>query len=590
MARGPIERWRALSVGKKLILIYTFGIFVPLVLANGLVLRSVLVDVREQEHAFLDSMIDRLELAILREFEPIELVSESIFTDSAVHLLLRDHYNSFSDFVEVHRRYLLPALTKYASVFAGITRMTIYSENPILGVAAGYLRLDYRTQGMQWYAQYTQVGASKIAMVHVDRDSRTELVPRTYLSLFRELDNNSMPRPGRGRLILRIDINPSVIARHFRATGLSGSIELLDGFGSIVVGTETPIHHQEEFSFERTLSESDELRNWTIRGTVAPGSAPLEWSTRWTRLLVISGFSIAISSLFILLLSRSVTSRLRLLSVQMSRVEREDFSPIEMDDGGQDEIGQLINDYNIMARRMESLINDRYKAEIDHHQLVVARQQAELDALQSQVNPHFLFNVLESIRMKSHIKGEHETAAVVKKISRSIRRLTHWKQDLIRLDEELEFTREYIEIQQYRFGDRLRAEISIDPAAGEYRIPKLTVQGLVENALVHGLEPDTEGGTVTVAAGFDGGALRILIHDDGAGCDADEVWRLIRSGSDGPPPLGGKRHIGIANIYRRLCLHFGDRFTFSFRSAPHAGTEVEVRIQEIHEPAHADYR
>ncbi|MFW5776118.1 MAG: sensor histidine kinase [Spirochaetota bacterium] len=578
---GAFDRLRALSVGQKLILIYVFGIFVPLVVANGLVLRSVLRDAHEQGELFLASGVQKMATAVAREFEPIELVSEFVYADSSIYRLLSSEYTRFQEYFEAHRSYLDPAVTKYANVFTGISRVTIYTENPVLNVSSGYLRLNDHVLSSDWYRRFDASNRRLMAFAHVDTDPRTELLPARYLSLFRELDNSSISQEG--RLILRIDINPGVITRHLATPELLGTVELRDPSGNVAGAAVTGEPAGEVSQIHHLFDDSGTLAGWSLRARISPAGSPSPWSTRWTLLLVTSGLSVGFSSLFILLLSRSVTSRLHLLSRQMRRVEHEDFSPIELPGSSNDEVGRLIVDYNLMASRMDVLINEQYKSELERHQLTVARQQAELDALQSQVNPHFLYNVLESIRMKAHIRGEHETARVVKMLSRSLRRLASWSEDLVAVSEELEFTQEYVEVQQYRFGDRLRAEIHVDPEAREVRIPKLTIQSLVENACVHGLEASPDGGSVEVNVGVDGSDLIIRISDNGAGCDPRPIQTLIRTQKRGP------RHIGIANVHRRLDLHFGDAFTFSFNSTPGAGTQVEIHIRNVHVTAHASH-
>jgi two-component system sensor histidine kinase YesM len=415
----------------------------------------------------------------------------------------------------------------------------------------------------------------------VDSDPRTELQPGSYLSLLRDLDRAAVQSGN--ELVLRIDVNPAVVLRHLTASELTGRIEVIDAHGTRVASTETPLGESEPFEFHHQFAGNGSLSGWAIRGTVAPAGSSPPWSHRWTLLLVVSGLSIAFSSLLVLLLSRSVTSRLGRLGRQMHRVASEDFSPIEATGRSNDEIAELIRDYNIMAQKIESLINDRYKAEIENHHLLLARQEAELDALQSQVNPHFLYNVLESVRMKAHIRGEVETADVVKKLSRSIRRLTSWHDDLIPLEEELQFVREYMDVQRYRFGERLCAAIVVESRALQTLIPKLSIQGLVENACVHGIESQPRGGTVrvTVAILADGG-VRIVVEDDGVGCDTDELNRVA---SQHAP---GLRHIGIANIAERLRLHYGCGASLVFSSPPDHGTHAEIRIAGIHETA--EYR
>lgn len=575
---------RSLSVGRKLMLIYVLGIFLPLTIANGLILRGVLEDAREQEQSFMFSTIEGIKSAIAREFEPIEQVSELVYADTTIYRILREPFEDFAHYVEAHDDILNPALAKYQSVFAGILRITIYTDNEIVRVSEGYLGIDPQTMNTIWMQRLESSLHPMPAMVHLDSDPRTEISGQRYISVFRKLDNLAIVRSG--KQILRIDVNPVALTRHIGSSEFSGHIHLLDPWGSVAVSTGTGVDVEKEspknselLPFRSVFREPSLLNGWVIQGELSAEIPSQSWSERWTRLLLVSVGSIALSALLILLLSRSVIARLSALSRQMQKIEQEEFSPLLTRSNGRDEIDHLIHDFNLMAEKIDRLINEGYKMEIEQHQLLATRQEAELNALQSQVNPHYLYNVLESIRMKAHIKGEHETANVVKKLSRTFRRITSWDDDIVSLREELEFTREYLDIQQYRFGEKLHASMQIDPTTIHTSIPKLTVQGLVENACIHGIEPISEGGTVEIDVERRNGSLIITVCDNGVGCDQAVIDALLN------PHKHKSRHVGLPNIRNRLKLHYGDCFSFSFASEVGVGTAVTITIEESHEAA-----
>ena len=570
VVRAALERIRSLPVGRKLVLIYAFGIFAPLLIANGLVLRGASIDTRRQEQLFLHASIENIAANIVREFEPLLLATEFVYADPLIYRLLALSYDSFRDFVHVHREQLMPALAKYVSVFPSVRRMIVYTDNPILRVAEGYLSLDAYSRSTEWFRRLEGSRPGLVAMVHTENDPRLVLEEQSVLSVFRRLD--SPVWTGSGRLILRVDVNPALIKRALGASEIVGTVEVVDSNGTLVFARITGAAERSAYEFDDALSTAAALRGWRIRGSITPSRAVAPWSIRWTRLLVVSGVSLALSSVFIMMLSRSVTSRLSSLSRQMQKVEREDFTPLTMPHRSDDEIGRLIDDFNLMARKIDALINSGYKLEIERHQLLLLRRQAELSALQSQVNPHFLYNVLESIRMKSHLKGERETAAIVKKLSKAFRRITSWQDDLVPLGEEIAFTRDYLEIQQYRFGSKLHAEIDVDAATTSILIPKMTIQGLVENACVHGIERKSGGGRIAVTATRSADGVSIRVSDDGLGCDPGTVL----APADGRDWVSG--HIGISNIRRRLALHFSGSFQFEFASRPGSGTTVRIDI------------
>ena len=565
-----IDRVRSLSVGHKLTIIYVVGIFIPLVLANGLVLRSVLRDAAQQEREFLRAAIESLAHGIVREFEPVTLAAEFVYADSVIYRVLAAEYAEFDEFIDVHREQLIPSLMKYVSIFPSISRAVVYTENPIVGAAEGYLRINEYVRSSPWYRTVSSTRTGFVTMVHIDGDPRQVLEPQTYLSAFRVLDNPAAIRAQ--NLILRIDVNPAIVHRAVAAADLNGEFEVVDRFGTVFASYRMGHPEGLGYSFDTPLIGHPALAGWSLRGTVAADNPALAWSIRWTMLLAVTGLSIALTSIFIVFLSRSVTHRLHTLAEKMRRVENEDFSPVTVPNTSQDEVGMLIGEFNLMANKIDSLINDGYKLEIEQNRLLVARQQAELDALQSQVNPHFLFNVLESIRMKSHIKGEHETASVVKKLSKAFRRIASWDDDLVSIEQEIAFTRDYLEIQQYRFGDTMSSTITVDSDVRDVLIPKMTIQCLVENACVHGIEQSKDDGHVEVSVARNGDGIVIRVSDNGIGCDAALVRaRLVPGGL-------GARHIGVTNVHRRLELHYGDGFSFEFESERGHGTDVVIRI------------
>ena len=155
---------------------------------------------------------------------------------------------------------------------------------------------------------------------------------------------------------------------------------------------------------------------------------------------------------------------------------------------GNDEIGILIKAFNKMVVKIRSLIHDVYEAKLEQSRIKLEKKQAELNALQSQMNPHFLYNTLEAIRMRSVEKGEKETAEMIKRLTRSFRRMSRFQQEWVTVEEEIGYIKDFLTIQQYRFGAEFQYTMEIDPAVLGCKIPKLVIQPFVENACLHGIE------------------------------------------------------------------------------------------------------
>jgi len=192
--------------------------------------------------------------------------------------------------------------------------------------------------------------------------------------------------------------------------------------------------------------------------------------------------------------------------------------------------------------------------------------EARLDALQRQINPHFLFNTLNSITSLIRLRPEKAREMTVK-LANILRALLKDHDSFVPLQEELNFTDDYLDIEVIRFGsEKLRVVKKIDPETLHLPVPSILLQPLIENSIKHGLEPKIEGGTITLASFLYGGRLRIEIADDGVGIGANQSIRPRGAG------------IGMQNVRERLEVLYGDEATFVVLSEPGVGTKVQIEI------------
>lgn len=208
---------------------------------------------------------------------------------------------------------------------------------------------------------------------------------------------------------------------------------------------------------------------------------------------------------------------------------------------------------------------------------------ARLDALRAQINPHFLFNVLNTIASKSRTDPD-EARQLLLRLSDFFRYAVRQDGQLAEFAQEYFFVRTYLSLEQARFGDRLRVRYDIDPQVLTAHVPVLTIQPLVENAVKHGLADKVEGGTVTLKARVDPltRTTSIRVTDDGVGMAADVLDVLgaadARGGDGARGEAGAHGGVGLQNISERLTALFGERFTLDIQSTAGEGTVVEVRV------------
>lgn len=202
----------------------------------------------------------------------------------------------------------------------------------------------------------------------------------------------------------------------------------------------------------------------------------------------------------------------------------------------------------------------------------LALMQARVDALTSQINPHFLFNTLNTV--SSLVRFDPDTArTVVLKLSNILRRRLKTQLHFTPLKQELEFIDDYLDIEVVRFGhDKLQTRKDIDPETLDCIVPSMILQPLVENAIRHGLGPKIEGGVITIRAHRNNGKLAIEVVDDGVGIPEEKQSEIFDSG------------IGISNVRERLKVLYGGEFSFEVKSQPERGTAIRLEIPELVAP------
>lgn len=221
-----------------------------------------------------------------------------------------------------------------------------------------------------------------------------------------------------------------------------------------------------------------------------------------------------------------------------------------------------------------------YWNEEENRKLEMMKKRVELYTLQSQINPHFLYNTLDSIRGRALLDGNREIASMTEVLSRFFRYCISCDESLVKLREEISHIRDYYYIQKYRFEDRFDMEIEIEgDEVYEYYLPRMTLQPLVENAMIHGLEKVNRKGLLKIRCIATEKKMVLTVSDNGAGMDIEQLDKLNRQ-MEGMLFAGKKRdnHSGIAvsNVNARMKMTFGEEYGVRYRSMENVGTDVEV--------------
>ncbi len=250
--------------------------------------------------------------------------------------------------------------------------------------------------------------------------------------------------------------------------------------------------------------------------------------------------------------------------------------------GGQDEIGEAFEDLEVMVQKIQEKDAAMYEAQIRESNLEKEQQKMEFKMLASQINPHFLYNTLETIRMKAFTAGDREVARAIRLLGKSLRYvLDNTGTAFTTLEQELEHVRVYLDIQKLRFPDKFESCIRIEEGIDAKRlvILPLLLQPVVENAILHGLEEKESGGLVEIRVlrrMEEQELICIEVWDNGCGMDGETLAGVRRRMEEGGVSRG--RSIGLYNINMRLKLNYGSWYALQIESREGEGTIVRIRI------------
>ncbi|WP_322906942.1 sensor histidine kinase [Paenibacillus campi] len=355
-----------------------------------------------------------------------------------------------------------------------------------------------------------------------------------------------------------------------RPARLPEHLKLPDVSGEVTV--------QQEGSTLVAASKLDKI-DWTIVSTTPAQDLNVELTQTKRYLLIVVTILILVSALIALIVSRTISSPLARLVRQMKQVEHGNFRGM-VNVTSYEEINGLVASFNHMVQRVEELI-ERVKRSS------VSEKNAELHALQSQVNPHFLYNTLDMIYWMLDEKGNDRLGEVVLSLSQMFRYSSHWEGKAeVMLREEVEQIRHYLTIIQMRLEDRLTVDIRIDERWMNLIVPKMLLQPVIENAVKHGLEAQRGQGLLVVEAVPDEHYLNIRVSDNGAGMTAETLYHLHRSllvsdneqQDEAALAARGRQGIGMQNVHQRLQYMFGDEYGIGIESKPGRGTRVTLRL------------
>ncbi len=281
--------------------------------------------------------------------------------------------------------------------------------------------------------------------------------------------------------------------------------------------------------------------------------------------VVLVAVSIVLASVFLMIQALAITKPLARLKTGMKQVQDKNFE-LQLENDRRDEIGELTETFNYMVNRIHILVNQVYQEKI-------AQKTAEIEALQAQINPHFLYNTLDTINWMLIDRDEMEVSAIVVALGKLMQYSMDTATSMVSLAEECRHVKDYLLIQKFRLEDRLEFTLNLDPTLETFKVPKLILQPLIENAIDHGIHHSGRAGILRVNAVRAGSRVYITVSDNGRGMTPDELYQFKRLLCNDSV---GYKNIGVRNVARRLQLHFNDRCEFVVDNTLGGGLSITI--------------
>lgn len=274
-------------------------------------------------------------------------------------------------------------------------------------------------------------------------------------------------------------------------------------------------------------------------------------------------------------LSGRISSPLQEVCRAMVKFRQGDFEQ-QVTIRNNDEVGEVAACFNQMVVDIKELINRNYI-------MVLKERESELAVLQAQINPHFLYNALDSIYWQATSEGDDVTAESIYELSQLFRLILGQGKSMVTVKMEMELVERYLEVQKFRFHEQMEYCLETEPTILEAKIPKLILQPFVENAVIHGMQNNSGDFLITVMARPAGEYLEFLVRDTGVGMNEEQLKRIWEE--DGDRVFTGQRigRYAIKNVKERLELRYGSHFELAIESQPGQGTLVRIRVPLMEE-------
>lgn len=463
-----------------------------------------------------------------------------------------------------------------------IATLAVFSENGelLLGTSTAPLKTSADTAAQDWFQNALKKSDNLIfSLPHVQNLFQGKHDWVVSLSRVINYTSGNKKRPG----VLLVDMNFSTIGQLCQnvSIGKRGYLYIVDSENNIIYHPQQQLiniglkKETSEDYLGSYLENSDEGRrlvtiktvnytNWKVTA-VAYMSEILTSKKDITDFIIwVLFFCILMIVLIFDFISAKISQPIKYLEKSMKKVEEGNFH-IYVDAKGEDEVVKLSEAFNLMLAKVRYLMN----------QIIVqqeAKRKSELEALQAQINPHFLYNTLDSIVWMAENGNSQDVITMVTSLARLFRISISRGRNIIKVEHEIEHARNYLMIQKIRFKNKFTYDIEVQPEAMNLKTLKLILQPLIENSIYHGIEYMQDQGHIKITASIAEGKLLYEVIDDGLGIEPEKLPYLLEYETKAKDGSG----VGVKNVHERIQLTYGKEYGLQIESELEEGTTIKI--------------
>lgn len=570
----------------RMFLVYLIGGLLPmLIISFYLISGENRILVQEAENSETEALRE-VKYRILDIQNVVSRTSRFFYFDERLEKIAQTQYTDYQELVDDYKDF--DAFVEYRKYYNHIiSRIGIYLQNETIRKNSNFMLADEEIKNAQWYQNAYQKRGVVSWTLLPDENNQGE----GTLVLNRMIRTKTSEDVG----VLVISIRPECLEELIRGR---------DGCNYILLNQETVVCSagegisQEELFAKLPQDREDEWqkritlgnREYIMTGEIvrpqdsedylqivsvhALDDILTEANRQHVKSLYLLCGSVVLALTLIFVFSYYFGHRVGYFKEQMQKASEGNFE-LGQKLGGTDEISQLYDYLGDMIWKIQSLLAEVYREKIHAEELKIRQKDAELKMLTSQINPHFLYNTLETIRMKARVNGQQEIEELAKMLGKILRSSIQAGEKEVALRTEIELVECYLKIQKYRFGDKIRYFIEVEEGLWEMQILSLLLQPLVENAVIHGLEEKEEGGQIIISAQSREDEVVLTVRDDGIGIGPEQL-EAIQKGLKSRHFQS--EHIGIINVCQRVRLKYGDAFGVDLSSAEGSWTEAQIHL------------